>query len=83
MPGKPKFGSDLHKIIFNQLDHITTDLLGVYIKSSIIEFEPRVKISNIDIKMIDEYNRLVANISYTYDMKGTKIDGTVSINLKD
>lgn len=83
MPGKPKFGSDLHKILFNQIDHITTDLLTVYIKSSIIEFEPRVKVNNIEIKTIDEYNRIVADITYTYNINGNTISNTTSINLKD
>lgn len=70
LPGKPYFGSDLDKIVFSQIDHITESLINTYIVSAINEFEPRIRIISTTVKEIPEYNRVVITINYEYKDRG-------------
>lgn len=81
MPGKPTFGSDLFKLIFSPLDHITKDLAKRYIREALRDWEKRIVIRNIDIKDIPEYNRLVINLEYVYRDKGLDVNEQISLTL--
>ena len=83
MPGRPRFGSELYRIPFEFIDHITKDLIKRIITSSIIEFEPRVRVQSVEVKDIPEYNRLIVTINYTYDLQGITVAGSTNIKLKD
>lgn len=83
MPGKPRFGSDLYKVVFEQIDHITVDLIKTFIIDAISEFEPRVNITNIKITDVPEFNRVTASITYGYNIEGNNITNTTTISLKD
>lgn len=81
LPGKPDFGSDIHEILFNQLDHITADLLKNYIKEAIAKWEPRIFITNVVIEDVPEYNKLIATLYYVYRDAGIILNEKVSIAL--
>jgi phage baseplate assembly protein W len=81
MPGKPRFGSQLYKILFGHLDHITVNVIQNYIREAINEFEPRIDIKTIEVKEVPEYNRIVVDIIYTYKNLGRTNTSSVSINL--
>lgn len=66
VPGKPKFGSEIHKLLFSQLDHFTETIAKKMISEALNEFEDRIDIINIDIKQVPEYNRLQCTINYRY-----------------
>lgn len=66
LPGKPRFGSDLYKVLFRQLDHLTESLARNYIKESISEFEQRINITEINFKRVEEFNKLVIELKFTY-----------------
>ena len=84
VPGRPSFGSNVMDIVFELMDGTnTSDILKKSILQAITEWEPRISINNIHIKEIPEYNRIIANINYTYNILGANVDASTSILLKD
>jgi phage baseplate assembly protein W len=81
MPGKPRFGSDLYKLVFSQLDHITRDLARRYVREALREWEKRIIVRNVDIKEVPEYNKIIIDIGYEYRDKGLDINEQISITL--
>lgn len=67
VPGKPTFGSDLFKIIFSQLDALTELVAKNYVVEALTKFEKRIIIENVVFTKIEEYNRLVINITFYYN----------------
>jgi phage baseplate assembly protein W len=66
VPGIPRFGSDLHTLIFSQLDTLTETVAKSMIMSALNEFEDRINVKSIELKQVPEYNRLVIEIIYVY-----------------
>ncbi len=66
LPGKPRFGSDLYKVIFEQMDHILISLTEDYIEEALSYLEQRIIIVKVEVKSIPEYNRLIASITYEF-----------------
>ena len=84
VPGIPRFGSDIHTLIFSQLDSLTESVAKSMILSALNEFEDRIIVKTVDLKQIPEYNRLVIEILYVYKDQFNTIDNavaTVSINI--
>lgn len=84
LPGKPYFGSDIHKVIFEQLDPMTERMARGYVESAIREFEPRVKIEDITFKNVEEFNRMVIIVQFSYvdDKFNKNIDNlSIAVNL--
>lgn len=81
MPGKPDFGSNIHEVLFNQLDHITADLLKNLIREAIAKWESRILITNVTVEEVPEYNKLIASIYYMYRDSGLDINEKLSIAL--
>ena len=84
MPGKPEFGSNVMKSLFELMDgQSTKDLLKNNIMTALLRWEPRIEVNEVVIKEIPEYNRIVCDVKYTYNIMGGNIDGKTSIVLKD
>ena len=84
LPGKPDFGSNVMNIVFELMDNTsTTDILKNSIIQALLKWEPRITVSDIVIKEIPEYNKLIADISYIYNIMGGNIDASTSILLHD
>lgn len=83
MPGKPTFGSDLYKVPFEFIDHITSNLIKNFIINALLEFEPRIRIIEVIVTDIPEYNRVLADILYEYKLDGITVEASTSITLKD
>lgn len=66
LPGNPRFGSDLHTLIFSQLDTLTESVAKSMVLACLTEFEDRISISNIELKSVEEYNKLVITVQYKY-----------------
>lgn len=76
LPGKPRFGSDLYKLNFSQLDSLTIIMAKNFIFEALSEYEDRIIIQNIDITKVEEYNKLVINIIFTYRDEDKGLDST-------
>ena len=66
VPGKPNFGSNLHLLVFSQLDAITARLAERYTREAIAKYEDRIAITNIEVQKDDAFNRLVINIYFRF-----------------
>lgn len=83
VPGIPRFGSELHKLVFSQLDTLTESVAKSMIQSSLQEFEDRIDVQDISLKTIAEYNRLVITVTYNYRDKfnsTSEANAVISIN---
>ena len=49
-PFRPEIGSDLHRILVEPMDFLTTDLLRDIITDTIRKYEPRVRLENVEIQ---------------------------------
>lgn len=79
VPGRPRFGSDLYKLVFSHIDSTIKNIAKNMIFEALNEFEDRIILESIDIQNIEEYNKVVCNIVYRYKENfGT---GTESLNV--
>jgi phage baseplate assembly protein W len=81
LPGKPTFGSDLHKVLFAPLDDVTENTMKRFIKEALTKWESRIVVYNVKVESVPEYNKLIATIDYEYRDKGLDINEQISINL--
>lgn len=82
VPGNPRFGSDLYSLIFNQLDTLTESVAKSMVFAALTEFENRISISSIELKSVEEYNKLVITVNYKYrDQFNSSVDGKTLISL--
>jgi len=66
VPGNPRFGSDIYKILFAPLDPLTTSMATNYVKEALSEFEDRISVQEVSFKMIPEFNKLVIDVIFVY-----------------
>lgn len=79
VPGKPSFGSNIHRHLFSPLDHITVSLLKSDILEAIRDWEPRVLISDVNVDEVPEYNKIVVDLKYEYVDKGLIVEDTAVV----
>lgn len=83
VPGNPRFGSDLYTLIFSPLDSLTESVAKSMIFACLTEFENRISITSIDLKSVEEYNKLVITVNYKYKdnfNKSVEANSVVSFN---
>ena len=88
VPGKPRFGSDLYNVIFSPMDHLTKAMAKNYVKEALDEFEPRITIISVEIKSVEEYNKIIIDMLFRYTDPSFNIENanqtdslSISINL--
>lgn len=79
VPGNPDFGADLEKVLFEQMDGITMQLIKDIIINEIEKWEPRIVINEILFKKYEQYQRLSVTLKYTI-LKSNEME-TVSLKL--
>ena len=60
----PKFGSDLHKCIFEPNRHVLADMIKYYITEALTEWEPRITLQNIEVETVAHGNTIPVHINY-------------------
>jgi phage baseplate assembly protein W len=70
MPGKPEFGSTIHELIFEPLDHIVEDSIISSVYGALGRWEPRINVLDVSVEQVPEYNRAVVSIEYEYNLSG-------------
>lgn len=76
MPGNPRFGSYLYKVLFSQLDPLTETFIKNYVNEALTEFEPRINVISVTPKMIPEFNRVVIEILFSYKDASLRTNST-------
>ena len=78
-PGKPDFGSRISELVFSQMDYITENMLKRLIVEALSKWETRIIIVNVELESVQEFNRILATI--TYRLKDDILNNTTSISL--
>lgn len=81
LPGDPNFGSELFNIIFGQIDGLTLKLQDSFVREAIKKYEPRVRLQNVQITEVPEFNRIVLKLEFLYLDKetGEVLDDSLSV----
>lgn len=61
----PNVGSKIRNLLFEPLDYITASLIKSEIEYTIKAFEPRVRLSTVDVELDDDNNAFNVTIDYT------------------
>lgn len=81
---KPEYGCDLHALVFDNFDASTESRLVDMITTSIIRFEPRIILEEINIWQEDPYQGLInINIQYTIRITNTRDNIVFPFYLKE
>lgn len=81
---KPEYGCDLHALVFDNFDASTESRLVDMITTSIIRFEPRIILEDINIWQEDPYQGLInINIQYTIRITNTRDNIVFPFYLKE
>ena len=75
----PLFGSGIRQLLFEKMDIVTEYLLEQEINYAIENYEPRIKINNIDIE--SNYDTLVYSVSIEYIIIKLDTLGTANVSL--
>lgn len=76
LPGKPKFGSRLHELIFSQIDDLTLKLFKDLVIEALQYWENRIAITAVECTADESTNTLKAEITYYYYLNGIKENST-------
>lgn len=79
-PFQPLVGSSVTDLLFEPLDAFIVDTVADEIERTINQYEPRVKLTNVDVTPIFEGNKL--NISIEYQVVGLPIVETIEFVLQ-
>jgi phage baseplate assembly protein W len=63
-PFQPKLGSNVNKLLFEQVDDITSNLLSTEIRNVIQNFEPRVSVNTIQVTPNPDNNAYTVSVSF-------------------
>lgn len=71
--GNRKFGSRIHLQLFEQNDYIVADLLKIYVFEALGEWEPRIRVREVDIR-IDREDANKVELDIKYILKNTNLE---------
>ena len=79
-PFQPLVGSSVNRLLFEPLDAFTADTIAEEIRTTINQYEPRVRLTNVRVTPIFEGNKL--NVSLEYRIVGLPIVETIEFVLQ-
>lgn len=74
----PKFGNDLHSFLYEQLTSATISNIKKSVQS-LLSYEPRINVINIDVVPKTEQHELIINVKYVIIKISRVIDDTIII----
>jgi len=79
-PFQPLVGSSVNRLLFEPLDAFTADTIAEEIRTTINQYEPRVRLTNVKVTPVFEGNKL--NVSLEYKIVGLPIVETIEFVLQ-
>jgi len=64
-PFRSNIGSNAQKLLFELINPLTATFLASAIKEVIVNFEPRVVVNSVTVKVTEDQNSYMAVLSYT------------------
>jgi len=74
----PEYGSDLYLILFDPIDDTTIDRIKTEIEDSLMTYDNRARIENINIQLDPSSKKVQADISVSYEGKTKELTVTFS-----
>lgn len=71
----PRFGCDIQNTLFENLDEITSSVIRDKIRTSIINYEPRVRLIRVDVS--PNYDGNEFNVAIVFEIIGIDINSQV------
>lgn len=78
LPGKPRFGSDLWRVIFSPMDPLTEVMATRYVEEALQEYEDRIEVQSVVLRKEEAYNKIIVNISFKYKDYDFDTDGDLA-----
>lgn len=73
---RPEFGTDLHKLVFHNMDLTARTQLRAAIEKAILYWEPRILLTNVSFDMSEERNGIIY-ILLDYTIRQTNARGNL------
>ncbi len=81
---EPKFGSGLQEFFFRPMDETLKGEIKEAVKTSLLNYEPRITVQNVSVEYTDLLNGLVEiTITYTYNQTNTRHNYVFPFHLKE
>lgn len=68
---RPGFGAGLHDFVFEPVNTTTLALVKTRVQEALVDFEPRIQVSSVDVKTSDELNKILIDIRYVIRASNT------------
>jgi len=68
VPGKPEFGNPINLQVFDLYNFFSREEMEDSIRNTILTYEPRIQTVKVNVLPIEEYNRIIINLSYAYNL---------------
>lgn len=63
-PFQPTIGSNVRRLLFENVDSITAVQLEREIEETIVNFEPRVQVTRVSVQLTEDENRYAAQVEF-------------------
>jgi phage baseplate assembly protein W len=80
-PFNPLFGANLQKYLFENINQVTAEAIIISIEESILNFEPRVEILNINIASDPDYNKIKIELTVKIIASNESINVATSMEI--
>lgn len=77
----PDFGCDVRRFLFEPYDDITAKSIGTEIKNAFEQYEPRVRILKVEVK-VDYSGDSVYDVNVQYEIRANRQKDTLSVTLE-
>ena len=61
---RPDFGADLHRLVFEPNNSVTANLAAHYVEKALTMWEPRIEVSDVNVRNDSENGRLLIEVNY-------------------
>ena len=79
-PYQPEIGSNIRQLLFEPMTASTGNLIRKFVQDTITNFEPRVKVLNVEVLAYEERNAYVVTITYIIINKQDPVQLTVTLD---
>lgn len=77
---QPELGSDIRQMLFEPMISTTSDLIRKFVQNTITNYEPRVKVLNIEVTAYENQNAYVITITYLIINRQDPVQLTVTLD---
>ena len=77
---QPDLGSDIRQMLFEPMIPTTSDLIRKFVQNTITNYEPRVKVLNIEVIAYENQNAYAITITYLIINKQDPVQLTVTLD---